>query len=52
MLFIESIHHLLFQFAPMVGFHIGDQLSFMEKLAKRYRTSVLHHLLASTKNTT
>jgi hypothetical protein len=52
MLFTKSIHHLLLQFAPLAGFHIGDQLLFMEKLAKRYRTSVLHHLLATTKNTT
>jgi hypothetical protein len=51
MQFTESIHHL-FQFVPMEGFHVGDQLSFMEKLAKRYRTSVLHHLLASPNTAT
>lgn len=39
-------------FVPMEGFHVGDQLSFMEKLAKRYRTSVLHHLLASPNTAT
>ncbi|XP_021940589.1 protein broad-minded-like isoform X2 [Zootermopsis nevadensis] len=38
-------------FAPMEGYHIGDQLTFMEKLSKRYRTSVLHHLLPSSNNT-
>ncbi|XP_069678294.1 protein broad-minded-like [Periplaneta americana] len=31
---------------PMEGFQVGDQLSFMEKLAKRYRASVLDYLLA------
>lgn len=48
----KSAPFLSLQFTPMEGFHVSDQLPFMEKLAKRYRTSVLHHLLTSPTSTT
>lgn len=51
-LYYQSAPFPALQFAPMEGFHVGDQLPLMEKLAKRYRTSVLHHLLTSLNSTT